>query len=50
MIIPAMLYGAKYWPTKIELVQQLNVMKMYMLYWIYGHKKKGSSPKRCYMW
>ena len=31
MIRPAMLYGAEYWPTKIQHVQQLSVAEMCML-------------------
>ena len=38
-IRPAMLYGAEYWPTKIQHVQQLSVAEMRMLQWICGHTK-----------
>ncbi|RCV13281.1 hypothetical protein SETIT_2G334300v2 [Setaria italica] len=39
-IRPAMLYGAKCWPTKRQHVQQLSVAEMRMLCWIYGHKRR----------
>jgi len=38
-IRPAMLYGAKCWPTKIRHVQQLSVVEMRMLRWICGHTR-----------
>ena len=38
-IRPAMLYGAKCWPTKIRHVQQLSVAEMHMLRWICGHTR-----------
>jgi hypothetical protein len=37
-IRPAMLYGAECWPTKTH-VQQLSVMEMRMLRWIFGHTR-----------
>ncbi|AQK72942.1 Retrovirus-related Pol polyprotein LINE-1 [Zea mays] len=37
---PAMLYGAKCWPTKIRHVQQLSVAEMCMLRWICGHTRR----------
>jgi hypothetical protein len=39
-IRPAMLYGAKCWPTKRRHVQQLSVAEMRMLRWICGHTKR----------
>jgi hypothetical protein len=36
-IRPVMLYGAEYWPTKSQHVQQLSVAEMRMLRWICGH-------------
>ena len=38
-IRPAMLYGAKCWPTKRH-VQQISVVKMRMLRWICGHTRR----------
>jgi hypothetical protein len=35
-----MLYEAEYWPTKRRHVQQLSVVKMHMLQWIYGHTRR----------
>ena len=35
----AMLYGAECWPTKIRHVQQLSVVEMRKLRWIYGHTR-----------
>ena len=37
-IRPAMLYGAKCWPTKRH-VQQISVAKIRMLRWICGHTR-----------
>ena len=34
-----MLYGAECWPIKIRHIQQLSVVEMSMLRWIYGHTK-----------
>ena len=39
VIRPAMLYGAEYWPIKIQHVQQLSVAEIRMLRWICGHTK-----------
>jgi hypothetical protein len=39
-IRPAMLYGAKCWPTKRRHVQQLIVAEMSMLRWICGHTRR----------
>jgi hypothetical protein len=39
-IRPAMLYGAKYWPTKRRHVQQLSVAEMRMVRWICGNTKR----------
>jgi hypothetical protein len=39
-IRPAMLYGAKYWPTKRRHVQQLSIVKMCMLRWICDHIRR----------
>jgi hypothetical protein len=33
----AMLYSAECWPTKRRHVQQISVVKIRMLCWIYGH-------------
>ena len=38
VIRPAMLYGAKCWPTKRH-VQQISVAKIRMLRWICGHTR-----------
>jgi hypothetical protein len=38
-ISPAMLYGAECWPTKRRHIQQLSVVEMHMLCWIYGHTR-----------
>jgi hypothetical protein len=38
-IRPAMLYGAKCWPTKRRHIQQLSVAEMHKLCWIYGHTR-----------
>jgi hypothetical protein len=38
-IRPAMLYGAKWWPTKRQHIQQLSVAEMCVLRWIYGHTR-----------
>jgi hypothetical protein len=38
-IRPAMLYGAKCWPTKRRHIQQLSVVEMCMLRWICGHTR-----------
>ena len=35
-----MLYGAECWPTKRRHVQQLSVVEMRMLCWIYGHTRR----------
>ena len=35
-----MLYDAECWPTKGQLVQQLNVVEMRMLRWLCGHTSK----------
>jgi hypothetical protein len=40
VIRPAMLYGAKCWPTKRRHVQQLSVAEMCMLRWICGHTRR----------
>jgi hypothetical protein len=40
VIRPAMLYGAKCWPTKRRHVQQLSVAEMRMLRWICGHTRR----------
>jgi hypothetical protein len=40
VIPPAMLYGAKCWPTKRRHVQQLSVAKMRMLRWICGYTRR----------
>jgi hypothetical protein len=39
-IRPAMLYGAKCWPTKMRHVQQLSVAEMCMLRWICGNTRR----------
>ena len=39
-IRPAMLYGAKCWPTKRRHVQQISVMEMRMLHWICVHTRR----------
>jgi hypothetical protein len=39
-IWPAMLYGAECWSTKRRHVQQLSVIKMYMLRWICGNIRR----------
>jgi hypothetical protein len=39
-IQPAILYGAECWPTKRRHVQQLNVVEMCMLRWIYGNTRR----------
>jgi hypothetical protein len=39
MIRPAMLYGAECWSTRRH-VQQISVVKMCMLCWIYGHTRR----------
>ncbi|PVH48241.1 hypothetical protein PAHAL_4G288400 [Panicum hallii] len=39
-IRPAMLYGAKCWPTKRRHVQQLSVAEMRMLRWFCGHTRR----------
>jgi hypothetical protein len=36
----AILYGAKYWPTKGRHVQQLIIAEIRMLRWICGHTKR----------
>jgi hypothetical protein len=38
-IRPAMLYGAKFWPTKRRHIQHLCVTEMRMLRWIRGHTR-----------
>ena len=38
-IRPAMLYEIECWPTKIRHVQQLSVVEIRMLRWIYGHTR-----------
>uniref|UniRef100_A0A453K4B1 Uncharacterized protein n=1 Tax=Aegilops tauschii subsp. strangulata TaxID=200361 RepID=A0A453K4B1_AEGTS len=35
----AILYGTECWPTKSRHVQQLGVMEMRMLRWMYGHTR-----------
>ena len=39
-IRPAMLYGAKCWPTRKRYVQQLSVVEMQMLRWFCGHTRR----------
>ena len=38
-IRPAILYGAEYWPIKIQHVKQLSVAEMRMLRWICTHRR-----------
>jgi hypothetical protein len=37
VILPAMMYGVEYWPTKRLHIQQLSVVEMRMLCWICGN-------------
>jgi hypothetical protein len=48
-IRPAMLYGAKCWPTKRQHVQQISVAEMLMLHWIYGPIKEIESETMIYV-
>jgi hypothetical protein len=36
-----MVYGAECWPTKRRHVQQIRVVEIRMLRWIYGHTRRG---------
>jgi hypothetical protein len=45
VIRPAILYGAKYWPTKGRHVQHISIVKMCMLWWIYSHVRKNRVQK-----
>ena len=40
MIRPAMLYGAECWLMKRQHVQQISVVKIRTLRWIYGHTRR----------
>jgi hypothetical protein len=40
----AMFYGAEYWPTKRQHVQQLSVAEMCMLRWICGNTRRDRIP------
>jgi hypothetical protein len=40
VIRPAMLYGVECWPTKRGHVQQLGVVEMRMLRWMYGQTRR----------
>jgi hypothetical protein len=39
-IRPAMMYGAEYWATKGQHIQNMSVAEMRMLCWIYSHTRK----------